>query len=295
MVLRTRTLIKVGLLTVLACVAACHDGPTRPHEYQPYPQQLYSPSADSHFVYFRDDGAAFDRPAGIYRLPIDGTAAPEAVVSSANAYFPNVRSDGSALAYVDLYHAVIVRDLSTGVSAEALTADVVGLDWYDADTLVIDIIDVGMYALGLSSGDTAKLWGADGKFPAASPSGAVAFLRFVPDMIFVDSSLLLELHPDSPGSATRLASFADEELDYIDWSEDEAAIALGRDRRGIPRIATMEMPGQNIHDSLALYAAEPRFMPDGRIIYVHLGDKSRRERDQLWIMNRDGTGGQRIL
>jgi Tol biopolymer transport system component len=286
--------IRVLIALLALTESACDDKGTEPHVYAPYPQQLYDVSADSHCVYFRDDGRAFGRPAGIYRIRLDGDTAVEPVIIDPSVYFPRVSPSGRQLAFVDLANALVIRDLESGKDSVILRADVVDIDWYNEDTLVCETYTSRIIVVDIAAGSASEIWRENGWRPAVAHQGTVVFLQYYAQSVDVDSSTLFlsSIGGDTLGT---VAAFRRDFCYAPDLSESGDRTILVRNYLYQPRLALVTIPEGTLTDSLALFAADPFFTQNDRILYILLGDKSRSEKDQIWIMDSDGSHEELLM
>ena len=295
MALRILTLMQIA---ALLCAAACHDKPTKPKVYHGDPQQVEGLSADSHYVYFYDEGNGTGRVEGIYRAPLSVGEVESVLVrnpAEGRVIAPRISPSGKRLAYAHLYRVMAVLDLETKLEFEILPADVVRIDWCNEDTIVCCLYSGELLAVEVATGATRKLWDLRVPTHVASAKGRIVFVKHLPNEGYPESSVIYTISTDGD-TIGPLYTFPDEIAYRPDWNDDGTLIVVVRDYwSGDPWLATLSWPDAVLSDSLAVHAVDPAFAPDGRIVYVRLGDKSIRENDQIWIMDADGSNKERVL
>ncbi len=79
----------------------------------------------------------------------------------------------------------------------------------------------------------------------------------------------------------------------LNTSGDKAVFV--RDYLDQARLALITIPDGTLTDSLALFGADPFFTYDEKILYVLLGDKAYSQKDQIWIMDSDGSHKELLM
>ncbi|HWO57103.1 MAG TPA: hypothetical protein VNN55_06015 [bacterium] len=195
---------------------------------------------------------------------------------------------------MDLASALIIRDIAEEQDSVILRADIVDIDWYNEDTLICGVYHGQVILVEITTGRTNVIWSGNGWQTTVAEQGRVAMIEYYAETAIVDSSAVVT--SDVGGSPAQLLTiFRKEYCAAPELSRGGDRIVLIRDFLFDPRLALVTVPGGIVTDALALHTADPYYLDDHLIIYVHLGDKSVGGTDQIWIMNDDGSGMRRLL
>jgi Tol biopolymer transport system component len=231
-------------------------------------------------LYFYDIGGGIWE-SGIYHIDLAADE-PRAELLDPDGFNFDVSPSGNRLAY--LSGGIHILDLYNLASTLLVSGDIIGVSWYNEDTLVYEVFAGHMYLVTVSTGESSSVFDGFGSYPDVSSSGEVVFAgggRM--------ASLLL-----GSAEATELLTYpgTSELLAYPMWSPDGRSIVYEYlDHNGPWEVRLLHLDEDRRVDILASDARYPVFVDsDMSIIYVRWYPEQRKDiNGQIWRMEIDGS------